>query len=331
MSVAMSRAVSVGRDVFSTIGTPLPAPWTTRVDTPPRALSGLERLRYIVSVGSSYPRVVLDGSEGTTSLIAATFLARRRRRPAIVIADATWKVGRNPLDHLASHLGLFPLVGSHVRYCVLSTDERDRFPHTWRVERERVLFTPYHYWLSDEELAAPVVQDGTVFAGGDSMRDYRVLAVAARELPAQVRIATRRAAKQLADVDLPPNLVVSQLSVSEYNRRTASASVVVVPLRPRPDRGSGQTTYLNAMALGKALVVTDVAGVRDYITNGETGLIVPPGDARRLAAAIRTLLDDPEYALRIGAAARREALQHFGPGRYAQRLLEAVDEAWAWE
>jgi len=41
---------------------------------------------------------------------------------------------------------------------------------------------------------------------------------------------------------------------------TAAASVVVVALQPREDRSSGQGTYLNAMALGKPVVVTDVAG-----------------------------------------------------------------------
>jgi glycosyltransferase involved in cell wall biosynthesis len=259
------------------------------------------------------------------SLLAATVFARRRRRPAVVIADATWKVGRNPLDHLASRFALFPN-GPFVRYCVLSTAERERFPNTWHVDRERVVFTPYRYELSDEELAAPVSEDGTVFAGGDSMRDYRTLVEAVRDLPVQVRIATRRAGHQVAG-DLPSNVTLAPMSHSEYNKRTASASVVVVPLRPRDDRGSGQTTYLNAMALGKAVVVTDVAGVSDHVTDGETGLIVPPADPHRLAEALRRLLEDPDYARRMGAAARQDARERFSPKRYAERLLAVADEA----
>jgi hypothetical protein len=315
--------------VFSTVIEELPGLWRARVDTPPRALDGAARLRHTVTVGGSYPRVVLDGSDGAMALIAAAFFARRRRPPAVVIADATWKVG-NPLDHLASRVGLFPVDGSHVRYCVHSSAERERFPHTWRVEPQRVVFTPYHYLLSDEELAAPASEDGTVFAGGDSMRDYRTLVGAAREIPAEVRIATRRRASQFKR-DLPRNVIVSRLSVSAYNKHTLSASVVVVPMRPRNDRGSGQTTYLNAMALGKALVVTDVAGVRDYITDGETGLIVPPGDPQRLALSVRRLLEDRELARRLAAAARRDALERFGPKRYAEHLLALADEASAAE
>lgn len=39
----------------------------------------------------------------------------------------------------------------------------------------------------------------------------------------------------------------------------------MVPLQARQDRSSGQTTYVNGMALGKAIVITDTAGVRDYV------------------------------------------------------------------
>ena len=321
----MSLSATPDKDVFSTIEAPLRKAWAARVHTPPRELSRLARLRHIVSVGGSYPRVILDGSE-REALVAAAFFARRRRPPAVVIADATWSADGNILDRLASRFGLMGLDGSHVRYCVFSSAERERFPLTWRVDPQRVVFTPYHHTLSDEELASPASDDGAVFAGGDSLRDYRTLIEAAREIRAPVLIATRRASEQRRS-DLPPNVVVAAVSRRDYNERTASASVVVVPLAPRDDRGSGQTTYLNAMALGKALIVTDVAGARDYITDGETGLIVPPEDSPALAAALRRLLEDREYARRIGEAARRDALERFGPARYVEQLLAVADEA----
>jgi glycosyltransferase involved in cell wall biosynthesis len=322
----MSRETAVsGKDVFSTIEAPQRPAWRARVHTPPRGLSGIGRLRYIVRVGGSYPRVVLDGSE-REALPAATFFARRRRPPAVVIADATWRSANNPLDYLASRFGLFPLDGPHVRYCVFSTFERERFPATWRVDPQRVVFTPYHHTLSDDELAAPTSDEGGVFAGGDSLRDYRTLIEAARTVPFPVTIATRRTNEEWIR-DLPANVVVSTLSHGEFNRRIASASVVVVPLKPRDDRGSGQTTYLNAMALGKAVILTDVAGARDYVRDGQTGLIVPPGDSGALGAALRRLLEDRDYARRVGAAARRDALDRFGPDRYVEQLLAVADAA----
>jgi glycosyltransferase involved in cell wall biosynthesis len=108
-----------------------------------------------------------------------------------------------------------------------------------------------------------------------------------------------------------------------------AAAVVVVPLEAREDRASGQTTYANAMARGKAIVITDTPGVRDYISDGETGLIVAPGDADAIAHAVTRLLVDPGERARIGGAARDYALSELTLTRYATRLLEVVDEVLA--
>jgi glycosyltransferase involved in cell wall biosynthesis len=60
-----------------------------------------------------------------------------------------------------------------------------------------------------------------------------------------------------------------------------------------------------SMALGLPAVVTSAGGIPELVIDGETGLVVPPGDARALAAAIRRLLGDADTARRLGAGARR--------------------------
>ena len=80
------------------------------------------------------------------------------------------------------------------------------------------------------------------------------------------------------------------------------------------------------MARGKAIVVTDTPGVRDYIRDGETGLIVAPGDATAMGHAVTRLLEDPAERARIGSQARERALSELTLTRYATRLLEVVDE-----
>ncbi|UCH33715.1 MAG: glycosyltransferase [Armatimonadota bacterium] len=64
---------------------------------------------------------------------------------------------------------------------------------------------------------------------------------------------------------------------------------------------------MEAMAAGLPVVVTDSGGPSDLVEHGETGLVVPPGDASALSAAIATVLREPELARRLGAAARRRA------------------------
>ena len=60
---------------------------------------------------------------------------------------------------------------------------------------------------------------------------------------------------------------------------------------------------LEAMALGRPVISTDVGGVREAVVDGCTGLLVPPRDARALAEALRSLAADPAARARLGANA----------------------------
>lgn len=58
------------------------------------------------------------------------------------------------------------------------------------------------------------------------------------------------------------------------------------------------------MAMGLAAVVTDEGGARELVLDGETGLVVPKGDADALREGLRSVLDDPALAARLAAGAR---------------------------
>lgn len=60
------------------------------------------------------------------------------------------------------------------------------------------------------------------------------------------------------------------------------------------------TVALEAMACGKAVVASDVGGLRDIVLNGETGILVPPGDVHSLAEAMKTLLANAQLAWGMG-------------------------------
>lgn len=65
---------------------------------------------------------------------------------------------------------------------------------------------------------------------------------------------------------------------------------------------------IEAMAAGVAVLSTEVGGVADLVTHGETGWLVPPGDPTAMAGAIRHLLAEPNLRARLAAAGRGVAL-----------------------
>ena len=69
---------------------------------------------------------------------------------------------------------------------------------------------------------------------------------------------------------------------------------------------------LEAMACGTAVVGSAVGGIPEVVTDGETGLLVPPGDPAALAAALNALVGDASRAAAMGRAGRERAVAEFG-------------------
>jgi alpha-maltose-1-phosphate synthase len=69
---------------------------------------------------------------------------------------------------------------------------------------------------------------------------------------------------------------------------------------------------LEAMACGTAVVGSRTGGIPEVVADGETGLLVPAGEPEPLAAALNTLLSDPDRAAAMGHAGRKRAVAEFG-------------------
>lgn len=309
------------RPVLSTLYFPRRPAWAARVRMLDRdAVPPQRLLRQLLQQASPEDVVVLDGGIGARDLyldrIAATLLARRRNPPTVLVTDSTWSPGPGRRTALRA------LDGPHTHYCVLSSSERESFPVTWGVDPERVHLTPFYWTLPDDEPPALPGGEG-VFAGGDSLRDHDVLVAAAAEVAAPVTIATRRP----RPAAVPRNVHWGAVSPEAFLERMRASAVVAVPLLPGLVRSAGQQTYLNAMALGKVVVVSDVPGARDHVVDGETGLLVPAGDSRALTGALQWALDPANGpAVRaMGTRAREAALTTASPDRYVERLLAVVD------
>jgi glycosyltransferase involved in cell wall biosynthesis len=103
------------------------------------------------------------------------------------------------------------------------------------------------------------------------------------------------------------------------------AAVVAVPSR----REGFGVACLEAMAHGRPVVASAVGGLLDLVVDGETGLLVPPGDVPALRAALERLLGNAELRERLGAAARERVRDHFAWPAVTDATIEAYEAALA--
>jgi glycosyltransferase involved in cell wall biosynthesis len=96
------------------------------------------------------------------------------------------------------------------------------------------------------------------------------------------------------------------------------------------DRGASDvfpTVIAEAMASGKPVVSTSIAGIPELVVHGQTGLLVPPNDSEALADAIERLASDADVRGAFGAAGRRRIEERFRIEITIEPLLKAFDAA----
>ncbi len=114
------------------------------------------------------------------------------------------------------------------------------------------------------------------------------------------------------------------LGAEELARELAEASVVAVPsLWPEPFGLVG----IEAFAAGRPVVASATGGISDWLEDGLSGLLVPPGDAPALSRALDALLSDPLRQRTMGAAGRALVARRFTPASHVEALVDAYDAA----
>ncbi len=108
-------------------------------------------------------------------------------------------------------------------------------------------------------------------------------------------------------------VVLPSVHVTCYGRRIATSELLGLSL-------------LEAMASGAAVVASRVGGVPEIIVDGDTGLLVEPGDVRGLRAVLDALLCDPARARAMGHRARRRVLERFTWEACARRCVATYRE-----
>lgn len=167
-----------------------------------------------------------------------------------------------------------------------------------------------------------------MFAGGDSMRDYGALVESTRRLPGVDFAVASRRLDGASEEPLPSNLTAEYVPHERFLELLRNASVVVAPIDDGGVRAGGQQTYLNALTMGKAVVVADSFGVRRYVSDGKHALIVPPRDPDALERALRWAVDarNAEAVTAMRERARHHVRKRFTFEHHLRCLLAVAEE-----
>lgn len=137
-----------------------------------------------------------------------------------------------------------------------------------------------------------------------------------------------RLQKRIDDTKAPASLL-GRISDDDLPAFYAAADVFAMCCRTRwaglEPEGFG-IVFLEAAACGVPQLAGDSGGAADAVAHGETGLVVDdPRDAEAVAAALRTLLDDPAMRAELGRRSRERAVAEFTYDHLAARLGAVLD------
>ena len=166
---------------------------------------------------------------------------------------------------------------------------------------------------------------------------FLIAALAGLKIPFTLAIVgdgpERERLRQLTILNHLENRVVFRgpLTHSELPKTYAEADVVVVPsIRDRSgDRDGLPNVVLEAMAVGRAIVASDVGAIASAVVDHENGLLVPPGDPVALGQAIKLLADNKGLRAQLGRNGRPRAERDYEVGRCSQSFHQLLTSVYA--
>jgi glycosyltransferase involved in cell wall biosynthesis len=265
----------------------------------------------------------------TDSALPLFWAGQMRRlgpRPKLVVGSHTTNLRTGQLQHTLASLAAVPVVDAFI---ALAPGHRDYLARALDVPPERIEVIPngvdlrrfappadrtaLRRQLRLPEQARIVTQVAALRPEKNHAMFLGAAAAWAARIPDLVCLIVgdgpeRAALERMAAIGKAP---VRFLGARSDIPELVGASDVVT-LCSQPVVETLPLSLIEALACGTPVVSTRVGSVADIVVEGETGLLVPPGDQAGFERAVATLLDDDDRRRRMSAAARADAVARFG-------------------
>ena len=180
----------------------------------------------------------------------------------------------------------------------------------------------------DDYFDVPTSSGDYLFAAGRYGRDFLTLLEAVNNVDEKLLIVGGVLERKPIASKIAANLNVTYLEEIEHNefiKLMAGARIVIIPLFATAYH-TGQTVLVQAMAMGKTVIVSRAPGTSDYAEDGVDAFLYESGNVSQLHNLIVHLKNNPAEANRVAKNARKRAERDFKESTFANVVLQTLEQ-----
>jgi len=205
------------------------------------------------------------------------------------------------------------------RILCVSTLQEEVFPEILKIPKKKVTFFPLGV---DSNFFKPENGEKTetfLLSVGSADRDDKLLLKLINDLPGVKLVSTKKGVFEVKHPKynkeqgekIGDEIRVLNVSFKQLRDLYEKCMFVVIPILPTSDQPAGLTSLLEAMAMGKAVIIGKGLATHDYVVDRESGVLVAPGEFKHLKDSILRLIDNKEVRNKIGRNARKRVEDKF--------------------
>jgi len=281
-----------------------------------------------------YDLVISHGAQSGVLLAFIRSLFNIKSPPHVIIDVGCFNGGRNKKTELLPLRFAVRSIHGVISHC---SQQKGYYENCLPQLREKHRFVPFG---TDPDFFKPLKRrlagepldnnaDNYIVCVGYIKRDWPTLIQAFEHLEGEVKLKLVGAKSAIGfkfpDKVRPRIECLPYVKITELKRILANARFMVMPL-PYLEYSLGQMTLLQTMSMGKAVIVSNVPEISDYVQDGHNALLVQSYDWKDLKDKMELLLKDQGKAKELGENARRSILKKYNEKELARGIYQAVNE-----
>jgi glycosyltransferase involved in cell wall biosynthesis len=201
----------------------------------------------------------------------------------------------------------------------------DKYLKHFKIQQDQ-LFELHDSWSANYEVVSPKNEDeGFIFSGGESARDWEtLLEVANKLLFTQFKIVARRK-YWVSSWKVPPNVsVIFDLDDEEYYNLVKRSRLVLLPLKGIVT--AGLIVLIRSILLGKVVITTETPSIVPYYPKSLTNLLTREGDVEQLTLLATRYLNNDDLRIKTAIEIQQYVLTEYSPEKFTSRLLNMINK-----